>query len=76
MLFRSFKQAQTQLVSARGENDPEAWLVELDYAEWLDRAGKPEQARALANAIVSKVKLGIDPAGRWADRLRKLGASI
>ena len=71
-----FKQAQAQLVSTRGENDPEAWLVELDYAEWLLEAGQPAQARELANAIVSKVKLAIDPAGRWADRLRKLGASI
>ncbi len=72
-----FKQAQAQLVSARGEHDPEVWLIDVDYAEWLAQAGgKPEQARELAVAIANKVKLAIDPAGRWADRLRKLGASV
>ena len=71
-----FEQAQAQLVSARGENDPEAWLIDVDYAEWLAQAGKPKQAQELAIAIAHKVKLAIDPTGRWADRLRKLGASI
>jgi hypothetical protein len=71
-----FDKAQAQLVSALGENDPEVWLVDIDYAEWLVQSGKPEQARELAMAIAGKVKLAIDPTGRWADRLRKLGASI
>ena len=71
-----FDKAQAQLVSALGENDPEAWLVDIDYAEWLAQSGKPEQAQELAVAIARKVELAIDPTGRWADRLRKLGASI
>ncbi|MBK8285988.1 MAG: hypothetical protein IPK97_14570 [Ahniella sp.] len=72
-----FKQAQAKIVSVRGEHDPEVWLIDVDYAEWLAQAGgKPEQARELAMAIAQKVKPAIDPAGRWADRLRKLGASI
>jgi eukaryotic-like serine/threonine-protein kinase len=71
-----FQQAQLQLVGARGENDTEACLVQIDYAEWLVRSGASEQARALAIEMASKVRPGIDPAGRWADRLRRLGVSI
>lgn len=71
-----FDDAHAQMVAARGEQDPEAWLLRVDFAEWLQQSGATAPALALAVEIAAKVKPSIDPNGRWAQRLRALGASI
>jgi tetratricopeptide (TPR) repeat protein len=71
-----FNEAQAQISAALGEPEPEAWLLRLDLAEWLQQSGAADRARTLAVEIAAQVKLGIDPAGLWAQRLRALGATI
>ncbi len=71
-----FDQAHAQIIAARGARAPEAWLLRLDFAEWIKQSGATADAQTLATEIATQVKTAIDPDGRWARRLRDLGAPI